>query len=43
MDRKHLALGSLFLAGALGAFYWNAQATHAYQAAQPVAPDLTCT
>jgi YidC/Oxa1 family membrane protein insertase len=42
MDRKHQALGLLFLVGALGAFYWSAQETAAYQAAQakavPAAP-----
>lgn len=42
MDRKHLALGSLFLAAAMAAFYWNAQrasqAASAAHAAAPVAP-----
>ncbi len=38
MDRKHLALGSLFLAGALAAFYFNAKATQAYQASLPPVP-----
>lgn len=38
MDRKHLALGSLFLAAAMAAFYWNAQQAAQAQAAAHVAP-----
>jgi YidC/Oxa1 family membrane protein insertase len=36
MDRKHLALGSLFLAASMAAFYWNARQAH--EAVQAVAP-----
>jgi len=45
MDRKHLAIGSLFLAASMAAFYWNAQsaaqsaaAAHAAAPAAPAAP-----
>ncbi|MFN7340309.1 MAG: YidC/Oxa1 family insertase periplasmic-domain containing protein [Opitutia bacterium] len=42
MDRKHLAIGSLFLAASMAAFYWNAQqaaqAQAAAHAAVPASP-----
>jgi len=35
MDRKHLAIGSLFLAASMAAFYWNAQQAAQAQVAAP--------